>query len=418
MARLRGAGQGSGIAIGTTALVRNTFGVPVPPSIPPSITKVIASRRYSEPLSVILVAEDYLHALAVANTIRWGEVAGIVAQNPASNLPPSTLPAVVGVFGVMDRVQDDQLLLLDASNGVVLLDPDPIEIAHYQAEHERLAPRQRIFLEEQHLPVKTTDGKPIQVIAQVAYSEDVEAALSAGADCLAIQRVSEGGAGFFMPSGKPLLPDNCPESKLASYFQTLLDISNGKPLFLPDSYELASPALLSLAHSADVTLLLSPREDLSGLGLQEYREVLQDVEAVSVSQELPHALPALGLQIPALSTAEAQEAELQEFVRIAVESGALRLVVDWEAERFLDTSIGWLESLCVICGNSGLPVFAVMPYLPDNEESSATLRTFIGAGVTGLVVLPEYVSLVKSEIKSTHANQCREVVLRFLQEAR
>ncbi len=414
MARLKGTGQGSGIAIGATVVVRSESGVPIPPAVPASIAKVIASRRYSETLSVILVAEEYLHALAIAGTIRWAEVDGIVAQNPAANLPSTRIPAVTGVRNIMGTVQDDQLLLLDATNGVVLTDPDPIEIAHYQAEYERIVPRQRIFLEEQHLPVKTSDGKPIQVIAQTAYPEDVEIALQGGADCLLIQRVSGAGLGFLMAGGSPLLPNEATGSELSASFRTLLEIANGKPLLIPDSYDLASPALLAFAKGVDATLLLSPRADLDGLGLKEYREILEDTEATCLSKDLPHALPAFGVEIPAQLTADTEEAALREFVDRAVEHGATRLLVNWEPERFLDTSIGWLESLCVVCGNSGLPVFIELPYLPDNEESVGTLRTFVGAGVSGVVVLPEYVQVVKSEIRMIRANDCREVVLRFL----
>lgn len=416
MARLRGKGQGSGIAIGVAAVVRSESGVPIPPAVPASIAKVIASRKYSEALSVILVAEEYLFALAIAGTIRWAEVAGIVAQNPASNAPSSRLPAVSGVRGILDIAQDDQLLLLDATNGVVLADPDPIEIARYQAEYERIAPRQRIFLEEQHLPVKTSDGKQIQVIAQVAYPEDVDAALKGGADCLLIQRVSGAGLGFFMAGGSPLLPANATEKELTSAFRALLEISNGKPLLIPDSYDLASPALLAFAQSADATLLLAPRTDLDGLGLAEYREALEEVEAECVRKELPYAMPALGVEIPAQLATETDEPTLRAFVERIAERGAVRLLVNWEAERFLDTSVGWLESLCAVCGNCGLPVFIELPYLPDNEESVSTLRAFVGAGVAGVVVLPEYAHLVKSEIRAIHANDCREVVLRFLQE--
>jgi len=418
VARLKGVGQGSGIAIGTTATVRSESGVPIPPAVPASIAKVIASRRYTEALSVILVAEEYAHAFAIAGTIRWAEVAGIVAQNPSANLPSTRLPSVVGVHGIMDRVEDDQLLLLDASNGVVLTDPDPIEIAHYQAEYERLVPRQRIFLEEQHLPVKTSDGKPIQVIAQTAYLEDVNVALQGGADSLLVQRVSGVGLGFLMSGGSPLLPLDGSPSELSASFRTLLETANGKPLLIPDSYELASPALLGFAKGADVTLLLTPRIDLEGLGLKEYREVLEEVEATCVRKEVAHAIPALGVEIPAKLTTETDEAALRGFVDSVVENGAVRLLVNWEPERFLDTSIGWLENLCAVCGNSGLPVFIELPYLPDNEESVGVLRTFVGAGVSGVVVLPEYVQVVKSEIRMIRANDCREVVLRYLEENR
>lgn len=414
MARLRGTGQGSGIAIGAAAVVLCESGVPLPPAVPASIAKTIASRRYSEALSVILVAEEYLVALAIAGTIRWAEVAGIVAQNPATNLPSTRIPAVTGVHGIMDVAQSDQLLLLDATSGVVLTDPDPIEIAHYQAEYERIAPRQRIFLEEQHLPVKTSDGKPIQVIAQVAYPEDLETALQGGADCLLIQRVASAGFGFLMAGGAPLLPSDGSSTEISSSFQTLLDMASGKPLLIPDSYDLASPALLAFAKGAEATLLLAPRDDLEGLGLQEYREILEEAEAECLSRDLPHAIPALGAEIPAQLSSQGDDAALQTLAERLVERGATRLVVNWEAERLLDSSAGWLESLCVACGNNGLPVFIELPYLPDNAESAGTLRTFIGAVVSGVIVLPEYVSVVKSEIRMIRAQDCREAVLRFL----
>ena len=182
--RLRGVGVGAGAAIGAAAVVRVMSGIPLPPEIPPRVLAERASGRTSELPDVIVVAEEFRMALAVSGAMAWANVVGIAAERSETSSLPAPFPAVVGLKNLLEAVEDDMLLLLDASAGVLLADPDPVAIAQYQAEAEHLAPKRRFFLEDVHLPAQTLDGHTIQVIAQIENFDEIAVAIAQGAEAL------------------------------------------------------------------------------------------------------------------------------------------------------------------------------------------------------------------------------------------
>jgi hypothetical protein len=403
-------GVGSGMVLGTVALIRQEAGIPLAPEIPPSIAKRRATRRETEASEIILVAEEFLHALALVKSIKWAEVVGIVAEGSAPDTPLAGIKVVSGVSSLMERVEEDTLLLLDATNGVVLLDPDPIEIAQYQAEYERIAPRQRIFLEEQHLPARTLDGKVVPVVAEVTYAEEIEVALNAGADALLLARPEPLGGGFFVPDADALLPAAYPLPELRPRLLRIAELAAGKPLFVPDDYTLASPALLEAASFSDMTLLLSPRADLAGWGLMEYREVLPDYEAECVAQDRPYTTPQIGVMLDTLPE-DAVEALMERFAT----SGATRVSLNFSALENIEEHLEILERLCLACSHVGLPVIAELHYDPEHEESDVLLRSFLGAGVGSVRVVAEQVQATKRAIRAVNVSVCRELVGKYLQ---
>ena len=155
MARLRGTGLGAGMAMGTAAVVRRTAGVYVMPEPPPRIASLEAKRRLTETPEIVVAAEEYSTAFAIAASLAWATVVGIVTERDAQDAAIPAFPAVVGVTGLMAAVSDDTLVLVDATRGVVLIDPDPIYLAQYTAEHDRIVPKNRIYLDEEHIPAQT-----------------------------------------------------------------------------------------------------------------------------------------------------------------------------------------------------------------------------------------------------------------------
>ncbi len=122
MASLRGTGLGTGIALGTAAIVRLRNGFPVPPAIPPRIMEQLAKRRGDETPDIVLVADDYATAVGIAASVRWGNVVAIVAAGSAGT-PLNDLPTVAGIAGLLEAVQEDTLIIVDAGRGVVVADP-------------------------------------------------------------------------------------------------------------------------------------------------------------------------------------------------------------------------------------------------------------------------------------------------------
>ena len=161
MARLRGTGLGAGMALGTTAVVRSRGGVALMPEVPARIADLIAARRLEETPEVILVADEYRTVRTVAESLPWAKVVGAVVAYAESDAPSPPFPVVANVPNLLETVADDVLTLVDATRGTVLIDPDPVALAQYQAEDANIAPKQRLFLEDVHLPAQTLDGRDI-----------------------------------------------------------------------------------------------------------------------------------------------------------------------------------------------------------------------------------------------------------------
>src|SRR5579875_1824967 len=236
MGYLRGVGIGTGVALGTSAVVRMRNGFPQVPTIPQRIMELLAKKRLNETPDVVLVADDLDMALTVARSLRWGRVVGIVASSPITEARATVVP------GVVDAIPDDMLVLVDAEQGVVIADPDGAVIAQYQAERENLAPRIRLYLDESHLPAETLDGHMVLVIAVAGSDEELADALEAGADML------------YIPLDAELLPLNTEPQEQRSALLNLTLRCAGKALLIADDYALPPMLLLEACLRADITL--------------------------------------------------------------------------------------------------------------------------------------------------------------------
>ncbi|HZT44328.1 MAG TPA: hypothetical protein VFA07_19335 [Chthonomonadaceae bacterium] len=408
MARLRGRGLGAGVALGTAAIVRIKGGIPMLPEVPPRIAERIAARRPMETPEVILVADDYRTALALFGSLPWGKVVGIVAGSADPDAPVPGVPAVVNVSYLLDAIEDDVLMLVDATQGVVLADPSGMAIAQYQAEHSSIAPRRRLYLDDAHLPARTIDGRDIQVLARVEMAEDIVQALDAGADALCVSL------------GTPLLPDTEETAQRRSLL-SLLSLTTGKPVLLADDYALPPLALLEAAAQADIVLAEPPRDDLEGLGLEELASELWEAQGQCFEQDIACGMPRLAARLTSLAACGPPGRETERMESLAAH-GATRLLLDLEAE-ILDASLlARIEALVAAASAHLLPVTAAVALLgfgvseEDDPEGNieAALGLIVGTGIAGIVVPPPLVEATKERIRGLHFFECREALLQFL----
>ena len=315
--RLRGEGIGTGTVLGTAAVVRVLAGMLMPPEVPLRVLEQRVAGRTNEIPDVIVAAESYEIAVVVVGTLTWANVVGIAAVRLGDNPPFSPLPAVVGIPNLLEVAENDMLLLLDASHGVLLADPDPIAISQYQMEAEHLAPKRRLFLDSAHLPAQTLDGHTIQVIASTPNLQEVYAALHNGADALYIAHEADNAGNFFLPFQSAILPIQADEPSLRKNIFEALAIASGKPIFIADNYELPLILLLEAAGRAEITVALSPRTELTGLGIAEMREELKaalpECEEAGLLCDLPRL--AADFTLPLAADKANSDASLTEKLR-------------------------------------------------------------------------------------------------------
>lgn len=417
MSRWRGTGLGTGMAMGTVAVVRLRNGFPLVPPIPPRIVEMLSNPRLAETPDIVLVAEEYQNALQIASSLRWGRVVGIAAATSSPDAPAAEFPAVVDIPGLMERVDDDMLMVVDAIRGVVAADADGFAALQYQAEHQfDNASKRRLYLDNSHQPAITLDGHTIQVIAQVSTVEEIEAAQEEGADALCV------------PFNCPLLPDEAEEKAMRQALRVLTDLAAGKPLiFLDDQYALAPRMVLEAANRADMTVAVPPMEPMDGLGLDELRGELNSALAECLEADIACDLPRLAAYLPDLRHLPTEPEPLLSYIDRLSAVGATRLIVGSEANgETNELLLPELDRLVATAANDVLPVWmTVDPYiffglhaLGDSTAFDATVPLLLGTGVGGLVVIPTGVRQIKTAIQNLNHYECRNLLTQRLQEPR
>ncbi len=412
MTRLRGEGVGAGMALGTAVVVQMRDGLPVLPDPPERVARSLASRRSTERPEVILVADDLRTALALAGALPWAKVAGIAASQADRGGAVPPFPTVVGVTRLMEVVQNDLLILVDAERGVVFVDPNPIALAQYTAEHAHIAPKHRLYLDEEHQPAQTTDGATIQIVARIERWNDIEAALHQGADAL------------HLPIGNTLLADSDEETLRRELFR-LIDAAAGKPLFVSDNFALPFASLLMAAAKADLTLAIPPQESLDGLGFAELLAELREAETECYENDQVCALPRLAADLPSVSERGESAEEALAFVERLAGQSATRLLFTMTQEPLTEGTLLSLAPLLTAAQNNLLPAFvSASPFGfnafgqndLDNTLTTA-LRLLIGAGVTGILVPANQTGAAKTTVREQSAAECRDLLRQTLQEA-
>ncbi len=130
------------------------------------------------------------------------------------------IACVVGVSGLMDRVQHGDTLWVDGTHGTVVLHPDERTRAEAQGQGERYDVFERTLLAESRLPCETLDGHKVTLLANIEFPLDIEAGLARGAEGVGLYRTE-----FLYRPGQPLPTE---EQHLAAYRSTLERLGGGR----------------------------------------------------------------------------------------------------------------------------------------------------------------------------------------------
>jgi phosphotransferase system enzyme I (PtsI) len=110
------------------------------------------------------------------------------------------IPAVVGVEGVCAQVRNHETIILDGTEGVVILSPDREVLAHYQARKQQLEYAGRALHTLVGLPAETLDGYRVRVTANIEFAEELAAVRAHGAEGVGLFRTE------FLYVNRPDLP--------------------------------------------------------------------------------------------------------------------------------------------------------------------------------------------------------------------
>lgn len=141
---------------------------------------------------VIIVAEDLTPSdtAQLNRDYTLGFVTEIGGRTSHSAIMARSLeiPAVVGTAGIMKNVKNGDLLIMDAIDGLVLINPDEELIKHYNNKKEAfIAEREalKVLINEKSI---TIDGHEVELAGNIGTPKDVEGVLKNGGEGVGLYR--------------------------------------------------------------------------------------------------------------------------------------------------------------------------------------------------------------------------------------
>ncbi|MBX3680005.1 phosphoenolpyruvate--protein phosphotransferase [Cognatazoarcus halotolerans] len=181
--------------------------------------------RRKDGLGTIVVAHD----LSPADTIGFREhhVAGFVTDvgGPTSHTAivarSQSIPAVVALHHIRHLVEDDELVIIDGTRGVVIIEPDERVLEEYQLRKAELELERSKLKRLVTARSATLDSEAIGLFGNIELPTDVAQVKAAGADGIGLYRTE------FLFMGRETLPDE--EEQFEAYRKVIKGMA-GKPV--------------------------------------------------------------------------------------------------------------------------------------------------------------------------------------------
>jgi phosphotransferase system enzyme I (PtsI) len=152
----------------------------------------------------IIVARDLSPSdtamMDVKNTLALCTETGSATSHTAIISRSLGVPSVVGV-GEMEELEDDQQVIVDGTEGVLIVDPDKETLDAYREKRERWEQERQRILSEAAEPVTTTDGAHVEVVANAGSPAEARRAAELGAEGIGLLRTE------FLFLDRDTLPD-------------------------------------------------------------------------------------------------------------------------------------------------------------------------------------------------------------------
>ena len=173
----------------------------------------------------VLIADELTPS--VVAQLDWTRIRGFATDAGSRTYHTAILarslgvPAVVGLHDISVRVPPGAAIIVDGASGEVVVDPTPpVRLEAERRARERHTPPRAA--RPATGPVQTKDGVRVTLQANIERSEDVPAALTAGAEGIGLYR-SE-----FMLVGGP--PDMAAEDEQYHVYRELVEHMGGRPV--------------------------------------------------------------------------------------------------------------------------------------------------------------------------------------------
>jgi phosphotransferase system enzyme I (PtsI) len=176
-------------------------------------------------LGTIIVAHD----LSPADTIGFRDhnIGGFVTDvgGPTSHTAivarSLRIPAVVGLHHIRQLVEEDELLIIDGTRGVVIVSPDEYIVEEYRLRRTELEVERSKLNRLKDTRATTLDGEEICLLANIEGPKDLAQIRAVNADGVGLYRTE------FLFIGRDALPD---EDEQYEAYRAVLKSMPGKPV--------------------------------------------------------------------------------------------------------------------------------------------------------------------------------------------
>jgi phosphotransferase system enzyme I (PtsI) len=154
--------------------------------------KAPAEPQLSEEHKLIVVAHDLSPAdMLLFKRHEFGGFvtdAGGVTSHTAIVARSLNIPALVGLHHARHMIREGELLIVDGSQGVLIVDPDPIVLAEYQLRQSQHELEKKKLRRLKATPAATLDGAAVELYANIELPQDLEGVHEAGAQGVGLFR--------------------------------------------------------------------------------------------------------------------------------------------------------------------------------------------------------------------------------------
>ena len=133
------------------------------------------------------------------------------------------IPCIVALHHARQLVRENEIIIVDGTQGVVIVDPDPQVLAEYQLRQREFGLERQKLRRLRDTPARTLDGIDVELHANIELPGDVALALDGGATGIGLFRTE------FLFLNRPDLPD---EDEQFEAYRQVLEEMDGRPVII------------------------------------------------------------------------------------------------------------------------------------------------------------------------------------------
>ncbi|MBS1217585.1 MAG: Phosphoenolpyruvate-protein phosphotransferase [Proteobacteria bacterium] len=131
------------------------------------------------------------------------------------------IPCIVALHHARQLVRENEIIIVDGSQGVIIVDPDPQVLAEYQLRQREFGLERQKLRRLRDTPARTLDGTDIELYANIELPGDVALAVDSGATGIGLFRTE------FLYLNRTDLPD---EDEQFEAYRRVMEEMDGQPV--------------------------------------------------------------------------------------------------------------------------------------------------------------------------------------------